>query len=95
MEILNIKLLMTCLPMCHIEDLRLITASLRKTGMTRTCLQERVYDVGSHCASRVHLYHSLWHYKRRLRCQLKKELKAARLFLEVPLAHLPHLPEIT
>ena len=39
--------------------------------------------MGSHCASRVHLYHSLWHYKRRLRCQLKKELKAARLFLEV------------
>lgn len=63
--------------------------------MTMTCLQERVYDVGSHCASRVHLYHSLWHYKRRLRCQLKKELKAARLFLEVRVAHHPHLPDLT
>ena len=51
--------------------------------LSLTYLQERVYDVGSHCGSRVHLYHSLWHYKRRLCGQLKKELKAARLFLEV------------
>ena len=39
--------------------------------------------MGTHCAVRVHLYHSLWHYKRRLRCKLKKELKKARLWLEV------------
>ncbi len=52
-------------------------------SLSSMTLQERVYDVGSHCGSRVHLYHSLWHYKRRLRGQLKKELKAARLFLEV------------
>ena len=47
--------------------------------------------MGAHCATRVYLYHSLWHYKRRLRCQLKKEMKAARLFLEVsmPSAHPP------
>ena len=52
--------------------------------------------MGAHCATRVYLYHSLWHYKRRLRCQLKKELKDARLFLEVlmPPAHHPDLLQI-
>lgn len=79
------------LPCCTADRAIMPEKEAGTTGCTSGCepqnsaflLQERVYDVGSHCASRVHLYHSLWHYKRRLRGQLKKELKAARLFLEV------------
>ena len=69
----------------HLQCIQILKQCLHaaRLAVSFRWLQERVYDVGSHCASRGHVYHSLWHDKRRLRCQLKKELKAARLFLEV------------
>ncbi len=70
-------------PNMHAVMTRLLGSVVLVSAELDTPAQERVYDVGSHCGSRVHLYHSLWHYKRRLCGQLKKELKAARLFLEV------------
>jgi hypothetical protein len=39
--------------------------------------------VGRHCATRVQLYHALWHYKRRVRANLKKKLKESRAWLQV------------
>ncbi len=47
-------------------------------------MQERSYVVGQHCAVRVQLYHALWHYRRRMRGKLKKQLKKSRQYLEVP-----------
>ncbi|KAK9916753.1 hypothetical protein WJX75_006571 [Coccomyxa subellipsoidea] len=45
-------------------------------------VKERRYVVGQHCAVRVQLYHALWHYKRRMRGKLKKQLKKSRQFLQ-------------
>ncbi|EIE26346.1 hypothetical protein COCSUDRAFT_64448 [Coccomyxa subellipsoidea C-169] len=45
-------------------------------------LKERSYVVGQHCAVRVQLYHALWHYRRRMRGKLKKQLKKSRQYLE-------------
>lgn len=42
--------------------------------------------MGQHCAVRVQLYHALWHYKRRMRGKLKKQLKKSRQFLQVSFA---------